>query len=348
MRAWYIPAWNGDFRLEPDPSDPERMTLLTIKRPTADERRQLRSLCGAFKDRGWVSDDGTASMLAPPALLQGRVLIAAPLSEVGPVVSSTLKLGPNVLTAVRFRGGKIEVCETSKPPPREAQGASGHPYRTTEKDVEKKAGEEAPASAPSAPSVPEPSDASKALAKKEGAEAAATVGRPTPCCPDCYVDEDELSRPATEVLLAFLDERQHATWSKSRYVVTRGGITGHRYLIAHRNSPIAARNRKITFDLDDQAILHFHDWLVPPAEEVLAAMLILRFREPWLRNEATAFGDRNHVFKNPFGDAGDGVADSTWTRNVGFALGRLCDVPRPRSPRILMPDGGVYDNGWVS
>ena len=53
---------------------------------------------------------------------------------------------------------------------------------------------------------------------------------------------------------------------------------------------------------------------------MLAAMLILRHREPWLRNEATALGNFRHVFKNPFGDMMDGVEDSVWTQQVGSVL----------------------------
>lgn len=331
--AWYIPAWNGDFRLEPDPKDPEHRTWLTIKRPTLEERRQLRLLRDAFNKKSWIDSSGASRMQAPSHLLRDRVVIRAPLSEVGPLVASLLKPGPNVLTAVKFKNGRIEVCETSKPGT-DVATTGGGPYRSSEieekKKEEKKPEEKKPAS--------EPSDESKALAKKEDAEAAATVRRPTPCCPDCFVDEEEIHRPATEVLLAFLDERQHATWAASRYVVARGGITGHRYLIAHRNSPIAARNRRMTYDLDDDAILHFHDWTVPAAEEVLAAMLILRFREPWLRNEATAFGGRRHVFKNPFGDGGDGLADSGWTRQFGQAALELLGAPQPKGPRSVEID----------
>lgn len=53
---------------------------------------------------------------------------------------------------------------------------------------------------------------------------------------------------------------------------------------------------------------------------MLAAMLCLQFREPWLRNEATCFyGLRfNKVFKNPFGDVNDGVLDANITKTIGI------------------------------
>ena len=126
----------------------------------------------------------------------------------------------------------------------------------------------------------------KAIEKKKP-EKAATVKRPTPSCPQCYVDATE---PATEVLLSFLDEEQHHQWSKDRSMIVTGGLTGHRYLIAHRHSEKAARAGKICYDIDDGGVLHFHDHSVPPEEEILATKLILEHREPWLRNEATCLG----------------------------------------------------------
>jgi hypothetical protein len=98
-----------------------------------------------------------------------------------------------------------------------------------------------------------------------------------------------------------------------------GGLTGHRYILAHRQSEIAAYNTKMCFDLDDGQILHFHDNSVPPEEEVLAAKLILEHREPWLRNEATTFGARVK-FKNPFGDLGDGTESTMLVSEIGRVL----------------------------
>jgi hypothetical protein len=214
-----------------------------------------------------------------------EALIDAPLEKVGPVVVNVMRPGPAVLTAVKFADGKIEVCEHHKP------GKTG-------KELEK-------------------------LAEKPEAEAAATVKRPTPCCPNCFVDAIE---PATQVLLEFLTPEQHATWARERYIVVRGGLSGHRYIVAHRNSVIAATNGRICWDADDKGTLHFHDQSVPPEEEVLAAMLILRHREHWLRNEATCIGAAPNnpsfwvftkVFKNPFGDIMDGIPDAQLTTAVG-------------------------------
>lgn len=153
-------------------------------------------------------------------------------------------------------------------------------------------------------------------------KAAVTVRRATPCCPQCTPGA---VGPASEVLLAFLDERQHRDWAERRAIVVRGGLTGHRYLLAHRSTELAARMGRICFDMEDQLVIHFHDRSVPPEEEVLAAKLILEHREPWLRNEATTFGAFH--FKNPFGDGGDGVWDASLTRRIGIVAGVLGDGP---------------------
>jgi hypothetical protein len=154
---------------------------------------------------------------------------------------------------------------------------------------------------------------------------AVSVSRPTPCCPRCEVGA---IAPARDVLLAFLSDQEHADWADHRAIMVRGGLSGHRYLLAHRHSPTAARLGKICYDLDDHFVLHFHDASVPPEEEVLAAKLILEHREPWLRNEATVLQQGNDGgwvdlgflrYKNPFGDAGDGREDAAITAAIGIA-----------------------------
>lgn len=155
------------------------------------------------------------------------------------------------------------------------------------------------------------------LAKKAAKEgsAGAAVRRPTPCCPNCRPGAVE---PASEVLLSFLSEDEHATWARDRFIVVRGGTTAHRYVLAHRHSAIGQQIGRICYDLDAGYVLHFHDERVPPEEEVLAAKLILEHREPWLRNQATLLtpvrgGESakwRRGFRNPFGDINDG-SDST-------------------------------------
>lgn len=279
MKFWAVPTHNGDLRLEPDADAPKKKTKLSIIDPTPDEKNQVIALSALLIDRGWIEEPISSEKF-------DAVTINAPLEEVGPVFVNALRPGPAVLTAVRFKDGKIEVCEHREP------GA-------TAKELEK-------------------------LAEKPKAEAAATVKRPTPCCPDCFVGA---IKPASEVLLSFLTPEQHETWRRARYIVVRGGLSGHRYIIAHRNSEIAAKNEKIAWDCEDREAVHFHDWSVPPEEEVLAAMLCLQFREPWLRNEATCwtgYGNFTRVFKNPFGGVLDGRPDATLTEFFGgYAMFQL-------------------------
>lgn len=291
MNVWFLPTWQGDLRLEPDPKN-DAHTMLGIVKPTEHEKKVLAALQLAFGERGWI-DDKTKLLELSRFWKQKRVVVRAPITEVGPVVVAIMKPGAGTLTAVKFKDGRVETCEL--------HAAGDGPYRD--------------------PAKTEPAPEIKALAKKEDAIAAATVSRPTPSCPNCYADPS-VNAPATDTLLAFLSEEEHAQWAKYRRIVVTGGLTGHRYMLAHRHSRFAIRNTRLCRDLDDDATMHFHDTSVPPEEEVLAAKLILEHREPWLRNEATCLGATfSHVFKNPFGDLLDGVPDANFTRAVGMLLG---------------------------
>jgi len=164
------------------------------------------------------------------------------------------------------------------------------------------------------------------LAEKAAADPeakAVSVSRPTPCCPRC---EPGAIPPARDVLLAFLNEQEHADWAEHRAISVVGGMSGHRYLLAHRNSPTAGRLGKICYDMDDRFVLHFHATDLPPEEEILAAKLILEHREPWLRNEATVVQQASDGtwrdlgfmrYKNPFGDIQDGRTDAAITGWIG-------------------------------
>lgn len=303
---WFTPTWNGDLRLEPDPKD-DKKTILSIVKPTEHEKKTLAALAVAFGSRKWI-DDETAMLELWKLWQRKTVVINASIEDVGPVIAAITRPGPGTLTAVKFKDGHIVTCE------KHVAGEAQTPYREPAP---------APLEPPAVPAPPEPSEELKALAKAPDAVAAATVARPTPCCPDCYIDS---CAPATEVLLSFLTEAQHETWAKERYLIVQGGLSGHRYLLAHRHSRIAAKNTRICFDLDDHLVIHFHDNTVPPEEEVLAAMLILEHKEPWLRNEATCFGGEC-VFKNPFGDMMDGAADSGFTHTLGNMLATATGTP---------------------
>lgn len=145
---------------------------------------------------------------------------------------------------------------------------------------------------------------------------AVATKRATPCCPQCIPGVINLH--ANEVLESFLSPQQLTDWREHHIIEVEGGLTHHRYLLAHRHTPHARKWGRICFDADDRGVVHFYDWTTPPEEEVLAAKLVMEHREDWLRNESTCFGGGfRNVFKNPFG----GFMDGTETGAVMRALG---------------------------
>ena len=325
---WFIPTWNGDLRLLSDPDHPDR-TVMTIEKPTVGEQQIVNQIGEQCVKLGYLKQWET---LVPRtgwfARKTWRFVIDAPMTSIGPLASSIMRPGPAVLTAIRFVDGECIVTSQAE----DELMPAGSPYRV-------------PAALPAAPTPPKPEEPtpqepkpgggflhSLATLVKDTAQAAVTVPRATPCCPSCIPGAIE---PATEVLLSFLSPDQHRQWSDHRYVTVDGGLSGHRYLLAHRHTPRARQQGRICMDLDDNIIMHFHDWTLPPEEEVLSAMLVLRHREDWLRNEATCFGGSD-VFKNPFGGAGDGVWDSSLTSDIGNRLLRTA----PLRPTVLKLSAG--------
>jgi hypothetical protein len=278
VRAWYVPSWNGDFRLTP--GDDDSTSKLLIMGPTPHEVQLLAAFMATARKRKWTKEP-----LAKDETIDTRtIVLGASLTKVGPVLVKITKPADRTLTAVSFKNGQLEVAET---------GVIETVIAKAEGDSEAKA---------------------------------VSVARPTPCCPSCVPGS---VAAASDVLLSFLNEQEHADWAKHRAIMVTGGRSGHRYLVAHRHSRTAVLNRKICYDVDDRCVLHFHDWTVPPEEEVLATKLILEHREAWLRNEATvlqqdskgAWHDLGVMrYKNPFGDASDGRADAALTVAFGEVL----------------------------
>ncbi len=331
MTRWFFPSWNGDVRIATHPDD-ETKTLITIIEPTIDEKRVLKSLAGIFDEKGWM---GKRKTIWNPRGNNERQesVIHAPIHDIGLHMIGHLKPGIATLTAVKMEDGKVEARGSGEKGfltwiaslfgggEKEAVGTVGDLADILDGKPDggfrEEKGEET--------AVAKPEETKPAKEEK----AAATVKRPTPSCPRCIPGAIE---PASEVLLSFLTDEQHEEWAKNRCFIAIGGLTGHRYLIAHRHSRQAQKAGKVCYDLDDGGVLHFHDNSVPPEEEALAAKLVLEHREPWLRNEATCLGlasagglmigggGFDYVFKNPFGDGGDGVADSQFTGEIGSFL----------------------------
>jgi hypothetical protein len=359
---WYFPSWNGDVRVESDPEDPRR-SLLTVIEPTAHELELLDQANAVFRAKKWVHSSTKLWKLSADQTRQ-QTVVDASLLEVGLILLGRLKPGVATLTAITTEEGKVEAMGSSEsgflawvgsriqgdagatPTMLNLRDEEGYARLQLAKKEAKRREEEAEkAKVAAAEAIEEAKKAKdaeieKAKAKKEAKEAeakeakkakgakgtepaAATVKRPTTCCPQSVPGVIE---PAQEVLLRFCTPEQREQWLSERRIVAHGGLTGHRYLIAHRHTPTALKIGKCSFDLDDGKVMHFHDWSVPPEEEVLAAKLILEHREPWLRNEATCLGGHSRVFKNPFGNGGDGTHDASFTEAVGDALMALQTV----------------------
>jgi hypothetical protein len=271
----YLPSWNGDMRLT---AKDDYESVLTLTEPTPQERTIAGDfLRHAHKEKWW---SGTPPAKGKPYTgSELEIVIETTIAKASKALITFSRPKDRTLTAVKFSSGKLEVIE----------GATATALAAIEETVSK----------------------AKAEETKEKEAKAASVKRPTPCCPQC---QPGAIGPASEVLLSFLTPEQHEQWSRERAILVEGQLSGHRYLIAHRNSKIAQKVGRICFDVDDSKVVHFHDWSVPPEEEVLAAKLIMENAEPWLRNEATVFGSVDR-YKNPFGDGGDG------TESSGFAIG---------------------------
>lgn len=303
---WFFPSWNGDVRIEADEQRPD-LTRMTVIRPTANERRILTALGKLIEARGWKSEKESASFgFWKDDGPSGQTWeIEVPFLVLGPWMTRFLKPGVATLTAVRI-GEDVAVHDGTRDDlgdwVRSVLATPVELADALEKQVGKKKSKKT---------------GTNTGTNTSSSSAATTVGRPTPCCPDAIQGALE---PATEVLLAFLTEEQKEQWLRERRILAVGSHTGHRYLLCHRHGETARRLTKVAYDLEDHDVLHFHDWRVPPEEEVLAAKLILEHREPWLRNEATCLGDHDMVFPNPFGSYNDGIPDADFTDAIGAFL----------------------------
>lgn len=332
---WFIPSHNGDHRLEAVGEDRCRLTVID---PTPHEIKDI--LTPFMADMKSLGYSKTSTIPVSEAILD------APIGKIAPILAGYSLPKDRTISAVRYEGGRVEVVEgTSKKLVELGKKVDGKLVSVgcayckgsleTKDSVycstciaphhEDCFGDHKACAACSSVSYVKAikTGDNKTPVKDDKPLAAVSVKRPTPCCPQC---ESGSIGPATEVLLSFLTKQQHDDWSKKRVIQVEGGTTGHRYLVTHRNSRLAAKWGKICFDSDDRDVLHFHDWSVPPEEEVLATKLILENREHWLRNEATALGNHTNVLKNPFGGFNDGIESSSFTIGLGTSGMQLAEV----------------------
>ncbi len=295
---WFFPQYNGDFRIiEVDNSTYREQAdatscVLEIVDPTAHELTLLEAFLADARANKWTPIKKIAT-----AEIDGKqrqeILLATPLADAGRLLYTRLRPADRTITAVQSVGGEVRIYET-------ADLAKIEEALVPDAVI--------PAKEPAA-----------ALAKPKEEPAAVSVKRPTPSCPQCIPGAVDR---ASEVLQTFLNPIEHELWAKERFIIVEGGLSGHRYMLAHRHSKYAQKVGRICFDLDDDTVVHFHDNSVPPEEEVLAAKLILQHREPWLRNEATLFHARHamNVYKNPFGGLMDGTVEAGQTQAIGSLI----------------------------
>lgn len=311
MTTWYVPSWHGDFRLE---KKGNKGCLLTVVKPTPHEKKVLKQFMKIARERGWTDEDETAATAE-----DAEIVLKSQVADAGREIVNLYLPADRSITAVRYADGRLEVADAA---------GSWELIQKAEKEAETAAtSEEKPSK------KKRPSDAQFSEDQEKKTEpVAASVKRPTPSCPQCMEGAIE---PATEVLLSFLTPEQHDDWMRKRAIMVEGGLTGHRYVIAHRHSELARQWGRIAKDVDDDGIMHFYDMSVPPEEEVLAAKLVLEHREPWLRNRSTCLGGFfRDVFTNPLGHEWlDGVETARLMSvlGVGFAghvLGDMTGTPK--------------------
>lgn len=156
---------------------------------------------------------------------------------------------------------------------------------------------------------------------KKDTAAAASVRRPTLCCPHPQPGPDVR---ASEVLQAFCTPRQWEEWERSGMVHCYGSLSGRLYEIAHRHHPLSIERTKIVWDVEGGYVMHAYDWSVPPAEEVLVMKLVLEHAEHWIRNQSGHFFGQPPTYPDPFmpedQQSMDGLADAAFVRGMGAFL----------------------------
>jgi len=298
LTHFFFPSYTGDFRLIEIENSSYReqasalSCVLEIVDPTAHELPILEQFLAEARKERWTPIEKIAPVEVDGKLRQ-EILLATTVATAGRALYKFVRPADRTITAVKSAGGKIQVYETA--------------------DLDKIEQALQPDAI-----IPPKDEKPASDQKHEETAKAVSVKRHTPSCPQCV--PGAVSR-ASEVLHAFLTPEERRTWDREHFITVEGGLTGHRYMLAHRHSVYAAQAGRICFDLDDDAVVHFHDNSVPPEEEVLAAKLILEHREPWLRNEATLFHRADVVrFKNPFGGILDGVEEALQTQQTGDML----------------------------
>lgn len=102
---WYIPSWNGDFRLV---EGAEGESSLLIMQPTPVELKMLDTFLKIARRKKWT----TEKIAEDEGITTRTIRLAASIEEAGPALVKIVKPKDRTLTAVAFKDGKFEVAET--------------------------------------------------------------------------------------------------------------------------------------------------------------------------------------------------------------------------------------------
>ena len=104
---WFVPSWNGDFRVEAIPGN-DQQSVLKMHEPTLAEQGALRSLGELFVKRGWCQSQELWHSEGPK---EQTVALTGPVGKVAAAMAKRLKAGKQTLSAVRYADGKVETVE---------------------------------------------------------------------------------------------------------------------------------------------------------------------------------------------------------------------------------------------
>jgi len=281
LTAWYEPDLNGDIRLEQHPED-ENRSILTVEDPTPDELERLSSFLNTARGRKTKGKPWVDGFRGIAADGRTELTLGAPVLKAGKALMGWKWNKRGTITAVKTVDGVVTAVGV-------------------EPDKEKTAAKEA----------------DEATSDKK-ADKAVTTRRPTLCCPTC-VEGPEVR--ANTVLEAFLTDQQRQDWLSRGWMIVYGNLTGFAYRVAHRHSRMAIAQGKPCWDLDNGHLMHCHEAMLPPAEEVLSIKLTLENFEHWIRNASGCLlgGTR---FYDPFCTAAGQGLDGTWDAGQIAGMGR--------------------------
>jgi hypothetical protein len=339
--GWRFPSDCGDFALIGVPPHKDGRLGFTVLGAglIESERGSIRSFAAKAQAKGWEIEylfDGRPSGAKALAGTFGscKITVWVPPGVEYPDVA--LLLGQETvgvvgtLTAVKLTDGSIH---TSAATPREIQEhAVGDSDKTWWEKVQTLFRPLAgygpveaffgPPPSPPPPALPAPTStpaAAPAAAPAPTPELAVTLPRPVNCCPVTIPGPME---KADALLLAFCTPEQKSTWEAYGWLEARGQVTGDRYRIAHRHSPVAIKQGKPTWLLNHNVVVHAHLAWYPPAEEALALKLAVEGRESWIRNQSTIHRPSVPVFAHPFRGEETQALDGTFEAQFMGSLHR--------------------------